>query len=867
MSPLRGRYKITPRCLLPIGDECKKDEKSAKNSEVKGGSRKKPKRRSRKLLEPSPHPNHESGPLDAPLRVSPMSSAARAAHEWAFEQAGVPVEETPWGVHGGGGATRGALIAARMQQAGVPLPQHVAEASSASRDLVPYTGSGGRVRRLETRAEKYADTSKCLATDFELIEETSKTLFEWSTIFMAGPVPVTIEVEVGILWEINLAVTVCIKDKTVIATLLPRVALEGSIFGGVTIPFFAKAGIQLTITLMDTTLLPSASLSFKSGMDLCLAMDLSLIPVALQIDAVLSFYICIKLCKVCIKIFGKRRCFKVPCGLTFCPDFEFKIWSWSMNAIEKNLFVICSAPPDSSPPDITNAKVEAVQTDPETIMVSWGGFRDKQSNVHGYSVCLGFTPGGNEVAECEDVELDKEYTFSFLNITNMDDVSVYATVMASNGEELESAASTRLVIDDSGPEVPLVEVFRLHDEVFSDDALILHSDTDSLTLRVTAVEPNPEPNVQVSMVEVAIGLGPDSYQDVAEWVETVADFADDEAAVVELTISGLQMQHEVEYYLHVRTTNTLGRQTITTAGTIVLVDTSPPEPVSVAVHNGQSIMLDWSLKFLDKEVVPTHSATSWTVSPLWEFMDEQGEIVECEAAVLDANGSPDIALVKRSVGPGVTTVTLDGLDMPHGFQYEVSVNCQNDAGLWTKAFSPIVAIDLTAPETLQVVDLTAPPPAESILSSVPEAGSPSAQGLIVQPLLSPLQVAALDVDFVPALTSLRAAFASWDPESGVLYVLLGAGLAPGSTSLVPWTRLALDGRRHVELQLPASITLERHRRYYVSVAAINVRIMCVCGFFLVCALLLTHGFAVVLCFSFSFRVLAWLRAGQALMVS
>ena len=90
------------------------------------------------------------------------------------------------------------------------------------------------------------------------------------------------------------------------------------------------------------------------------------------------------------------------------------------------------------------------------------------------------------------------------------------------------------------------------------------------------VEPSPEAAVTVGVVEYAIGLGPDSYQDACEWTEILHNFNEpvveegEEAVVVvledgelgvswaEVAVSGLQLVPNVQYYIHIRTTNTIG---------------------------------------------------------------------------------------------------------------------------------------------------------------------------------------------------------------------------------------------------------------------------------------------------------------------
>lgn len=265
---LLGMYKVYPRCVLPIGDKCKKSKEAAEDSETKDGGRQKPKKKSRKLaadtavVKPTPE--------EIEVGLVPMSRTSQAIQTWAFDQAGaIP----PWGEDQ---PSRGAIV----RRGG-----HVTAFSRGQ-------------RRLETRGEAYADPSKCVAADVPIIVETPITLFEYSSIIMVGPVPLTITVDFSLVYSLSITVTVCISDKTVVVTLIPGAALEASLFGGLEIPYFARAGILLTVRLMDTLLNPSGSLSFKTGTSVCLAMDLELTPITITLAGTLSFFICIKFCEV-----------------------------------------------------------------------------------------------------------------------------------------------------------------------------------------------------------------------------------------------------------------------------------------------------------------------------------------------------------------------------------------------------------------------------------------------------------------------------------------------------------------------------------------------------------------------------------------
>ena len=150
------------------------------------------------------------------------------------------------------------------------------------------------------------------------------------------------------------------------------------------------------------------------------------------------------------------------------------------------------------------------------------------------------------------------------------------------------------------------------------------------------------------------------------------------------------------------------------------------------------------------------------------------------------------------------------------------MRCRTDADLWSERVSQRVTIDLTRPNTRQVVDLKEPA-TEGALSVVPEAGSEAARGLFTPALLTPAQVTQFDLDFVTELSELRVGFAAWDEDSGIKHVMVAAGVAPGATTILKWTPVEVRGKRQVVVPLPDNVQLIRHLRYYVSVSAVNVR--------------------------------------------
>ena len=164
------RYKVAPRCLLPIGEECKNDKKSAKDAKSKPGGNKKPKKRKRKLA--VAEPSRTVGEGDEEAGLSPMSRMAQAVHNHAYERAGVI---PPWGEDG---------VPSRGQIAALQKERHAASQRYAD---MPLVAAGER--RLETRGAAYADQSRCITVDVELLPPTPYVLYTYFSIFFIGTYP------------------------------------------------------------------------------------------------------------------------------------------------------------------------------------------------------------------------------------------------------------------------------------------------------------------------------------------------------------------------------------------------------------------------------------------------------------------------------------------------------------------------------------------------------------------------------------------------------------------------------------------------------------------------------------------------------
>lgn len=483
-------------------------------------------------------------------------------------------------------------------------------------------------------------------------------------------------------------------------------------------------------------------------------------------------------------------------------------------------FVICNLPPDDTPPHIDGATATAIQTSASTLEATWGGFADPESNVKNYSICIGSTPGASDIVGCAPIGEDKGFTFENANFTTWDGVTAYVHVAGANGEGLESSISIPFEVDDSPPAVTDFKLYREWDDRYVDEPVVKQSDTTAVRFQLLVEEPNSAPNVFTKIVEVALGAGPGSYQSAHQWTEVLQDWSDN-PQLATVVFSGLQLQHGAYYYVHVRTTSSIGRQGLFTAASRVYIDTTPPVPEYVSVHDGASVVLEYVADFLPLSAGrPDVSATSWLVAPMWNFTDNESEFLNFTVQLLDADGDSDQPVVEQTVGPDTTSTVFRDLDLPHGFRYQVRVAGSTNASLSSEITSEAVLIDRTRPELRQALDL-GPNVTTGPLADVP-VHPKFINGFYAPEMLTPGAASVMDLDFVTELSELRVGFGAWDLESGILQFSIAAGTAPGGTSVVPWTVLPFDGTRQATVPLPAGLELAPHQRYYVSVATVNV---------------------------------------------
>ena len=294
-----------------------------------------------------------------------------------------------------------------------------------------------------------------------------------------------------------------------------------------------KAGMKIRATIMETSLIPEARLGLLKGgaVRACLALDLVINPLQIDIIGFVELFLCPYFKKVCASLGFVEVClpvsrrkgvepataslthtlvgWQIPFFFQFCPEFEIVIFSWSAKPITFNVFTICNRPADDSPP--VAGFVEAAQTDDITIAVEWGGFEEPDGEIEGYVVCIGDNPGSQTILACQDEGQSTSGTYTDLMLP--DGRKVYVTVIAINAEGLETGAHATIIGDGSAPQVYNVQIARTLDGEWVAGDWTYHNSSNQIRARFQVRENVPSSNV--SMVQYCVGTTPGG-DDVAE---------------------------------------------------------------------------------------------------------------------------------------------------------------------------------------------------------------------------------------------------------------------------------------------------------------------------------------------------------------
>ena len=157
-----------------------------------------------------------------------------------------------------------------------------------ARDLADYS------LHKESNVEGYTSIDTCLVANVLVVPQDTKILWEFSRTWVIGPIPVTVEIKVGVNYQMVMAVLLCIPDKAILVNLEPTAGAELTLFGGSSAGFF-KVGLLATFWVLRATLSAETSFSVKDGFQLCRALDISILPFKMKVEFVLEFLKCPKI--------------------------------------------------------------------------------------------------------------------------------------------------------------------------------------------------------------------------------------------------------------------------------------------------------------------------------------------------------------------------------------------------------------------------------------------------------------------------------------------------------------------------------------------------------------------------------------------
>ncbi|WAR05117.1 hypothetical protein MAR_020486 [Mya arenaria] len=337
-------------------------------------------------------------------------------------------------------------------------------------------------------------------------------------------------------------------------------------------------------------------------------------------------------------------------------------------------------PPISGKVWIGQDKSIFYQTSTSDILVMWDSFSDieeHQYNVHEsgiayYAICLGTSPGGNDVINFVNVGLVNHKVFHNLLLQN--GLSYYATVKGYDHVGLStSEISHSVLVDSTTPTVTgkSIQIPNRH--------LINAS---SISACWTNVFEDKESGI--NRYEWSVGTN-HGYEDVLEYTTVHGDCAESELHPSRTLTDG----HS--YFVTVKAYNNAGLFSTDTSWAFV-VDTTPPD--SGLVYDGPN-----DGTYTDKD----YMTSSNIVQAYWtHFVDAHTPVREYFVSVGTCKECDDV-LTEQSVGI-TTEIEVAGLVLMEGRVYYTTVKACNTAMLCSRATSDGFLIDKSQPTRGTVID-------------------------------------------------------------------------------------------------------------------------------------------------------------------
>ncbi|WAR04893.1 hypothetical protein MAR_020262 [Mya arenaria] len=335
-----------------------------------------------------------------------------------------------------------------------------------------------------------------------------------------------------------------------------------------------------------------------------------------------------------------------------------------------NEFMECT---DGVTVDITPPIAGKIST--SDILVMWDSFSDieehryhvHESGISYYAICIGSSPGGNDVINFVNVGLVNHKVFHNLYLQN--GLSYYATVKGYDHVGLStSEVSHSVVVDFTPPKVTGKSIVIPSRHILNATWKNVFEDTES----------------GINRYEWSVGTS-HGYENILEYTRANGDCAESELHPSRTIKDG----HS--YFVTVKAYNNAGLFSIDTSWAFV-VDTTPPDSGLVydGPNDGTNTDIDYMTSTNTVHAYWTHFIDAHT--PVLEYFVSVGTCKEC-----------DDVLTEQSVWIK-NEIEIDGLALMEGRVYYTSVKACNTAMLCSRASSDGFLIDKSPPTRGTVID-------------------------------------------------------------------------------------------------------------------------------------------------------------------
>jgi hypothetical protein len=651
--------------------------------------------------------------------------------------------------------------------------------------------------KMSTREEKedWADASSCMKGSYDLLPKQRMSFFNIEKVFPVSVFLVKVAFSVSGYIQIGVQGLVCLDQKAARAALLPNFGAHIDASGGLIVAIF-EAGIQLGANILDTTLVPEVTAkmqSFVSAPLLRFRIRLEVLPLHINIDIYFQVWGCPAICNVDLGLFD----FPFPC-LTWCPRLNFRIWTFSAERWNIILFEVSSRNADNTPPKL--GLVQVMQSRRESLQISWTGFKDEESGLSGYEVCMGSSEGKADYLACTNVGTSITYTTPVVRIPN--GTQVFVTVKSYNTQNLDSSVSEPVVFINAPSLVSNIMIERTIDRTFVDryspvpewlykSACTIYHEYEGwlnkcvmVTLKRVPVQfqlsaPKHVPTLRLGYTIVLHDITNFTESAYLKYHSIGFEEGTQDSLIQFDVLLPDDLKEGIEYRIAILTENRLGIVSYFPSAVTFLYYRTEPDSSNVAAIASNS---------LDSEDYTTYVRPGVVFLRWEEFMDSSSILRYEFRSILGTNAS---VLEKQVFVPtfGLTRLGLltYGSDFTDGTNIIMQVRATNMAGLQS-----MVAIQV-----------------------VGDGQNPKCLGMPLD-LSADSSDVSTDIDHTRHITAFRATWTCRDLTSGISKVMMGVGTQPYATNVIALTEMPIFAPV-LELVKPQTLQLQNGLRYHLTV--------------------------------------------------